>query len=428
MISSQSDGAASRTLSEGEIVLQPNQIVTGHYVTRMNIPWLDSPFPLEGILVETAETRTWMEDHCSWVVVDLARSHPRFQLSLESNRSPGPARTMSKLASPKIDALRQSTVGPESMDEALAGYDILSSQVHRLIHSLASEEKLDVVQANNAIGQLASSLEKNLGALVWLTRIKNRDSYDAEHCVNTAILAMGLAHALEWSPEDIEMAGLAGLLHDLGKLNLDSKILKKPGRLTPEEFAYVKTHTTKGYEMVKGDPSVPRKVALAMLEHHERPDGLGYPMGRKAFQVQPISSLISVVDAYDAITSHRVYDPARSHHDALSILWKQRGAQFDQSMVETFIQFVGWVTPGTLVNLSNGELAIVIETRLGQRLTPVVRLLRQSSRGIEPGPVRDLSSSSEKQADKTIRVNQILPDGTHGVDLKSLSRELVAGA
>lgn len=143
-----------------------------------------------------------------------------------------------------------------------------------------------------------------------------------------------------------------------------------------------------------------------------------------------MAALVAVVDAYDAITSHRVYDAARSHHEALSILWQQKGTQFSQTMVEAFIQFMGWVTPGTLVRLNNGETAVVLQAKFGQRLKPVVQLLVKTDEGdYSAAEVIDLAISSvqtEATADSgSLYIKEVLPDGFEGIDLKSLSFAMI---
>ncbi len=409
----------SRTLSDQEIVVNPDQLQQGHFVSRLDIPWLNSPFPLEGIRIDGNESLKWIASHCSWVVVDLARSDEH----LQKGSTNGQSRTR-RLASNRIHALRQSPVDSESLAAALGDYEAIGNEARRMIQALQDQREMDIPLAEATVKNLSQTLDRNLGALVWLTRIKNRDQYTAEHCINVAILAMGMAYALEWKEPEIEQAGLAGLLHDLGKIGLDREILNRPGGLTPDEFEHVKTHTTLGHEMVRGDPAIPESVARAILEHHERPDGLGYPAGLGAGKTHPVSRLISVVDAYDAITSHREYSSAQSHHEALGILWKERDRQFDRPMVETFIQFLGWVTPGTLVRLSTGALAVVTRCQIGQRLYPEVRLLDNAPGGLKAGQILDLTAIRESGDQPAVRITDILPDNTEGLDLKRLSRQI----
>lgn len=415
-------------LWEHQARVEPDQVELGHFVARLDRPWSETPFAMQGVLVTTEATRHWLRDHCAWVVIDLERSRnkkPPKESHILAQASAGRLTGGEPLSHP-INVLRRSHVDRRTMKAALRGYMALDKQARRLIKSFTEGGPLDVPSARAVVSELSHALEQNLSAMVWLTRIKQQDQYTAQHCINVAILAMGLAHALEWEQEAVELVGVAGLLHDLGKMKLDLAILNKPGRLTPDEFEHLKTHSMVGYELLSTDASVPSVITEAVRDHHERPDGHGYPAGKPAPRISPQATLVAIVDAYDAITSHRVYDAARSHHEALGILWQQRGKQFDRDMVEAFILFMGWVTPGTLVRLSNQQLAVVIQSRLGQRLLPVVRLLEPTEDGYQAGELCDLAERMTEAGDMSLRIAQVLPDGAEGVDLTKLSVALCA--
>jgi putative nucleotidyltransferase with HDIG domain len=407
---------------EHELTVDPADLQAGHFVARLDRPWRDTHFPLEGVLIDGEEDKAWMVEHCRWVVIDRERSRdeppPVRRRQIEHDLgAPVPAELPAR-----IDAVRQTRIDRHTLDAALSRYDDLDRQARRFIDAFTSGGVLDMPQAEQVVGRLADALEHNMAALVWLTRIKEVDDYTAQHCINVAILAIGLAHGLGWERIDVEHAGLAGLLHDLGKTRVDQQILNKPGPLTGPEFEHIKQHAAFGYEMLRQDRQVPPPVADAARGHHERPDGSGYPLGLGEGQIPSLARVISVVDAYDAITSTRVYDAARSHHEALGILWRQRGRQFDGPMVEAFIRFMGWVTPGTLVRLSTGALAVVVQARGGRGLLPMVRALERTAAGWRMGPDLDLARRKDEGRQPDIRVAEVLPDGTEGVDMRELAR------
>lgn len=420
MSKSGTSGNGGQSFWQTELIIHPIDLEVGHFVIRLDIPWLDTPFPLQGVLIDSESTKQWFVDHCQWVVVDFSRSPNQLrpepsQLSEEAARS-------ARQTDPghPINSLRGARLDAESVGAALKAYSLLDDQARRMIKTFADRGVADVKTAEKVVGELSEYLERNLVAMVWLTRIKDRDDYTAQHSINCAILALGLAHALEWPQERVERAGVAALLHDLGNVNLDLAILNKPGRLSASEYQHIKSHTIIGYELLCSELDTHPDLALAALEHHERPDGLGYPHGRKADEINPISMLVSVVDVYDAVTSERVYRPARSHHDALGILWRGRGRKFDRIMVETFIHFMGWVAPGTLVRLSSGELAIVEETNIGHGFYPVVRLLIPGASGYRAGRRLDLAELRDDEGRHPVRIDEVLPDGAQGVRVKTL--------
>ncbi len=421
MNASSDAGNGSNSIWQSELIVHPSDLKIGHFIIRLDIPWIDTPFPLQGVLVDSEDTRSWFADNCEWVVVDFSRSSNQDRPEAPPADTGAITKTL-KTTDPAhpINTLRGSRIDSESVGAALKAYSLLDSQARRLIQSFADRGGIEVKSAERVVSELAESLERNLAAMVWLTRIKDSDDYTAQHSINCAILALGLAHAMEWPQAQIEQAGLAALLHDLGNVTLDSAILNKRGRLTAEEYQHIKTHTEKGHEMLSAEAEIDEAVSLVALEHHERPDGLGYPAGKKAGEISPLSMLVSVVDVYDAVTSERVYRPARSHHDALGILWRGRGRKFDKTLVETFIHFMGWVAPGTLVRLSDGELAVVEETNIVHGFYPIVRLLRQGKLGYEAGERVDLAELRNDENQPGLRIDEVLPDGAQGVKVKSL--------
>ncbi|MDT8437694.1 MAG: HD domain-containing protein [Wenzhouxiangellaceae bacterium] len=414
-----------------EVMIDPAGLQAGHFVSRLDRPWLSTPFALQGVMLEEQHQIDWMRQHCEWVLVDLLRSRNREVPGYHRiEREPPPqdkADFFGDLAdeSSSLNLLRRAELDEETVSASIEMHQLLTEQVDDLIERMGRSGRIEPERAREQVAGMADSLERNIAAMIWLTRIKNADRYTAQHCVNVAILAMGLARALDWEREQIECAGLAGLLHDLGKTRLDLAILNKPGRLTTEEYAHVKQHSKFGFEMLRHDSSVHPTVAQAVLEHHERPDGRGYPLGRTRDALMPLGVLVGVVDACDAITTRRPYSAPRSHHRALGILWKGRDRQFDRTMVEALIQFLGWITPGTVVRLSTGQFAIVLRASNQYRLWPLVRLIERRDGSLQVADKLDLAEYNRGRHGDLIRVVEVLPDNTLDLALDEVLRNEV---
>ena len=409
-------------LFESECLVDPAELQVGHFVSRLDRPWRDSPFPLEGVMILSEDTKSWFAENCGWVVIDLLRSRNGYRPPSARTyrpRSHAPEPHDSDPNAP-VNMLRRARLTEQSVSEAVDCHDLLYRQAAVLIDSLKKSGRVDAEQARLGLRKIAGSLESNIAAMVWLTRIKHADEQTAEHSVNVAILAMGLARSLEWSDEDVERAGLAGLLHDLGKLRLDHEIVNKPGELTEQEMEHVRTHSRVGYELLRDDDRIHPEVARAVLEHQERPDGKGYPDGKFAGAILPLAALVSVVNAYDAMTSHWPSQAAVSHHEALGVLWRERGRQFDAGMVEKLIQFLGWVTPGILVRLSSGDFAVVLQASHEHRLWPVVRVLRRENDSYVGAERVDLARQSKPDGKPSLKIEEVLPDGAVEADLNAI--------
>lgn len=405
-----------------EIRIDAGEVRIGHFIARMNLPWREAPFPLEGVMIKSLEQQAWFTDNCQWVIVDRLRSREDVLPKRKADRAADEhERAHSSSQQSPMEMLRRATLDREAIEQSVEGHRVLEHCARSLTDAIANAGELDIDAARRGVRQIADTLERNIAAMIWLTRIKNADDHVAEHGVNVAILSMGVAHALKWTPKQVEHAGLAGLLHDLGETRIGRHIVEKPAALTPEEVETLRQHPRLGYELLKDDDTVPKDVLRAVLEHHEQPDGKGYPIGRDRSNLQPLAALIGAVDTYDAMTSPRPYRAARSHHAALGALWKGRGNKYDEQTVEALIQFLGWITPGTLVKLSDGGFAVVLQSSNEHRLRPVVRRLVPDHGEFRPGMRLDLARTSSNG--EPMRVVEVLPDGALSADMNRMLQD-----
>lgn len=417
------DGLARGDAGEHQIRTIPSQLKLGHMVARLDMAWSKTPYPdPTGLLLESMEQKQWMVDHCSWVIIDLRRSRNLYR---------PPARYADPVYEPlppipdQIRALQDSRIGPDVLRRAWTVHHDLCERTAQLLQSFQDSARLDMAAVDAVVGQLADALSDCLAGLVWLTRIKEARNYTAQHIVNTAILSMGLAFGMGWRRDRVETAGQVGLLHDIGKARLDHALLENPGPLSPSETDAVRRHVIVGYELLRTHPEMPMEVLSAVRSSHERPDGSGYPRGLKGSAIPVMARLIAVVDAYDAIASFRPQGAARSHQRALGELWRARGKQFEPALVEAFIQFMGWVPPGTLVRLADEQLAVVMNMHSGAKQRPVVRSVRRVEGQLVLGPQQEVAAQFEDDDEGRIGIRDILPDGAEGISMRAVTGALM---
>ncbi|WP_290589336.1 HD-GYP domain-containing protein [Alicyclobacillus sp.] len=212
------------------------------------------------------------------------------------------------------------------------------------------------------------------------------------HSVNVTLYALALGIALRLSTEQLIHLGLGALLHDVGKLRIPRPILKKPGRLTEDEYQTVKLHTVYGYEILRDAGELPSVSNVIALQHHERMDGSGYPAGIGGTEIHLFGRVTAVADVYEALTANRVYRAGYLPHDAYEMLLAGSGSLFDPRVIDAFVRTVDVYPVGMTVRLSNGCKGVVVRTSRRQSQRPVVRLLEtESGQPVQPPVEVDLA-------------------------------------
>jgi len=254
--------------------------------------------------------------------------------------------------------------------------------------------------------------------MLWMSRIKHESEYTAEHCLNVCILAIAFGRHLRFDAAELRMLGLCGLLHDVGKMRTPRLILNKRTTLTEEEFLIIKQHTIDGHKLLKEEGGTPARPIDVVLNHHERPDCKGYPRGLKAGEISEYARIIAIVDAYDAMTSDRVYARAISPVDAQKEIYQNRGKQFDEEYALAFMQAVGPYPPGTIVELRNGMVGIVLAGQRKFRHLPTIVILRNEEKQVVAEKTVDLHLTDSGQLDKGFLIRRSLQDGAFDILLE----------
>lgn len=381
-------------------------VETGMRVVKLDRPWTEVPVLFQGFTVENDDQVRLLRHYCQWVLVEGEEK----QLAYAQEKL---AALNRQAAKPQIE-LRPLA---EELPRAKASFGKTRQFVDQVLSSIEHSNTLNLEDARPVIQACVKSISANANAMFWMTRIKSDDAYTAEHCLRVAIYAIAFARFLGLPNDDLEVVGLCGLLHDIGKLKVSHDILNKPGALTSEEMAEMRRHTEFGYQLLQSHHTLEPIVADVTWHHHERVDGKGYPNQLEEWQISRFARLVSIVDAFDAITSTRCYREGLSASDALRILYRGRGEQFDAEMIEAFIRMVGIYPPGTLVELTSGEVALVIATHPGKKLKPRVEILLNADKNPQTPAIIDLSDDILDKHGQPYRIHQPLPDGAHGVSL-----------
>ena len=256
--------------------------------------------------------------------------------------------------------------------------------VSEMLASVRMGKAVDVGRFEGLFGEIRDSVSRHPHAIINLARLKTANDYTYMHSVAVCALMTSLARQLRLSDEQVCEAGMAGLLHDLGKVAIPEAILNKPGQLSDEEFAIVRGHPEAGHRILERDGRIGAAVLDACLHHHEKLDGSGYPHRLQGEQISLLARMCAICDVYDAVTSERVYKNAWDPAEALHRMARWHG-HFDPAVFQAFVKTIGIYPVGSVVRLSSGRIAMVVEQNPQSLLTPKVRVLRAGRTALAPG-------------------------------------------
>jgi putative nucleotidyltransferase with HDIG domain len=296
---------------------------------------------------------------------------------------------------PQAQPAPAATVRGASLDAELRSAAVIRERSRALMTELYAEARMgnsiDTALCAPVVNEVVESIQRNSDALVSLMRLKIADDYTYLHSVAVCALMVSLGRQNGLSDEECREAGMAGLLHDIGKVAMPNEILNKPGKLTDAEFAVMREHPVRGWELLRQAGITSEVVLDVARHHHERFDGKGYPDGLAGTALSRIARMGAICDVYDAVTSNRVYKRAWDPAESIAQMASWQG-HFDPDLLKSFIRAVGIYPTGSLVRLESGKLAVVLEQN-PQRLTaPKVKIFFSARSGIAVRPeVRDLA-------------------------------------
>jgi len=398
------------------IQIPVSDLRVGMFVSKLDKDWLDTPFIMQGFLIEEPQDIEIVAEFCEYVWVDTEYAQ---KLSRHSS-SPGTARQ----ARPSDDIFQPSCSIQEEHRKTYKTFQQARSLTKSMLDDIRLGGALDGTQARKTVSDCVQSVIRHPDALLWMAKIRSEREYTAEHCLNVCILAIAFGRQLGMDENELHNLGMCGLLHDVGKVRVPQEIVDKPASLTDKEMRLMKAHTVHGRNLLLSGSNIYNGAIDVAYSHHERIDGTGYPRKLPGSGISSYSRIISIVDAYDAMTASRCYAAAKTSTEALKIIYNVRGKQFDEALSIKFIETIGLYPAGSIVELYSGDVGIVIESNPRLRHLPrVILLLDEQKQLRKKEVVKDLSLIENGDLPRRYLIKQVWRDGSYNIRLADYQRK-----
>ena len=374
---------------------------SGMFIHEICGSWMDHPFWKKTFLLsESEDLNTLKTCGIQEVWIDTEKG-----LDIESTAVLSTSEeAQKKVEDELLNIIKEASPEPHTpLHEELERARKLQAKSKAAVTSMFKEVRMGnaikVSEAAPLVDEISESITRNPEAFLNLVRLKTKDDYTYMHSLAVSALMIALGKQLGLSGSNLKEAGLAGLLHDVGKMMIPDDVLNKPGKLSDEEFDIIKQHPRKGWEILQGSPEIIATILDVCLHHHERVDGTGYPDRISGDALTLFSRMGAVCDVYDALTSNRCYKNGWEPAETIRKMAEWRNGHFDERVFQAFVKTIGIYPSGTLVRLKSGRLAIVIEQTEKSLLTPIVRVFfsTKSNEPIMPEMI-NLSRSQESIA------------------------------
>ena len=394
-------------LSIKQVAIDVSKVAEGMYVSKLDRPWLETPFIFQGFEIREQAEIDLLQRCCNIVYIDVEKGkltddqvRRLIQLQRKVVQPPSPStrrkapepgklvrwlqkllarlglyRQAATLASSGQEGYRIQTTVRAEADAARHAYTALAKHHKNMMDHATIRGTVQTEDLRDAVQPAIDSVLRNPNALAWTVFSRKRSSTKYNRSIGTAIWCLLFGRHLEFDREMLEDLAMGGLLLDIGNSTLPKSIAATAGALSAEQKDQLRQHVKFGAQILADSAGVAQTVADMVVCHHERFDGSGYPRGLSGNSIPPFARIAGIADCYDAMTSETPYSKPMAAYDAARALNDMRGSEFATEVVEQFIAMMGMFPVGSLVELNDGSVGVVLEQNPNNVLRPKVLLL-----------------------------------------------------
>lgn len=351
-----------------EVRVDVASLTLGMFVSRLDRPWVDTPFPLQGFVLRSEDELRALRELCKYVYIDRRREvdlgrHPLLTLARDGD---GDARRMS------VTTYANTVSIEEEIPRAREALRATSELIDQIYADVTHGRELSLEQVEKVVRPLVASVLRSADAFLFLEGLRRHDDYIYGHAIACGALAAAFGRHLGLLEGNILSLATAGLLMDIGKTRLPAELLRSADPLSPAQIELVRSHVELGIDIAQAGGVDDPDVLDVLRTHHERYDGSGYPDRLLDATIPMAGRMLAIIDSYDAMCSARPYQAPVSRHAALQAIYRARGVLYQAELVEQFQVCLGVYPTGSRVELSTGEIAVVLEQNQVRRLRPTV--------------------------------------------------------
>lgn len=394
-------------------------LAIGMYIFQLDRSWNGTPFPLQGFHVKDEADIKQLSQFCKHVIVDLTRSDVRKNNNQPKTQAHSQPITRGKYHStlelkPQVYSITSST--SEEIKKARALYKDLNKSLHQVADALVNNGEINVTHTVKTSQKVVKSVLRNPDAMIWVMKLKHQVTDIYQHSMNCAVWAAVLGREIGLKETRLEHLVTGILLSKLGLTMLKDEMAETPYYQFQLTTPYYR-HIDFAINLLSSHPSLPKPVYETIVNHEERYDGSGFPNELEGDQIPLFAQIAGIIDTYEMMLNPMFSETPLSPGEAISELYNMRGHEFDNKLVETFIQVLGLFPPGSLVELNTNELAIVTSGEREKRLQPQVLVVTDANKKPRKKPaILDIHALNSKQDPKShVEIFRSLPAGSFDI-------------